>query len=63
MNEKPTLKNYVPSHDDIVNTCLSYRHDYGLMDLEEQHNLEFEATEWLRAWGHTLSNKDNTNEG
>ena len=33
----------------IQNVCLSYRHDFGLMSVDEQNNLIFEAKEWIRA--------------
>lgn len=43
-----------PSSMDVWNACMSYRHDFGLLPDAEQKALEFEAREWLRAWGHTL---------
>ena len=34
----------------IDNMCISYRHDFGLMDKEQQDKLRFECKEWLRAY-------------
>ena len=34
----------------IDNMCISYRHDSGLMDKEQQDKLRFECKEWLRAY-------------
>lgn len=34
----------------IDNMCISYRHDFGLMDAEQQEKLRFECKEWLRAY-------------
>jgi hypothetical protein len=33
----------------ILNVCLSYRHDFGLLSKEEQDTLKFECKEWMRA--------------
>jgi len=48
------LLSFDPSCSDVWNACMSYRHDFGLLPDAEQKTLEFEAREWLRAWGHTL---------
>ena len=34
----------------INSACLSYRHDFGLMTIDEKNSLQFQAIEWLRAW-------------
>lgn len=33
----------------IYNICLSYRHDFGLLNDEDKKLIEFEAKEWIRA--------------
>jgi hypothetical protein len=33
----------------IDNICLSYRHDFGLMDKHDKELIRFNAKEWLRA--------------
>lgn len=33
----------------IDNVCISYRHDFGLLNKEEQDKLRFECKEWMRA--------------
>lgn len=34
----------------LNSVCLSYRHDFGLMDAEEQERMRWAAKEWLRAF-------------
>lgn len=34
----------------VYNMCLSYRHDFGLLNATEQKQLVFECKEWLRAY-------------
>lgn len=34
----------------LNSVCLSYRHDFGLMDSEEQERMRWTAKEWLRAF-------------
>lgn len=34
----------------IDNMCISHRHDFELMDKEQQDKLRFECKEWLRAY-------------
>ncbi len=41
-----------PSHDELYNACLSYRHDYGLLSYDEQTRVRDEALYWLQAWSH-----------
>ncbi len=33
----------------IDNVCLSYRHDFGLLNEDEQNKVRFECKEWMRA--------------
>ena len=33
----------------VDNVCLSYRHDFGLLNQKEQDQLRFELREWIRA--------------
>jgi len=38
------------NNDRIINSaCLSYRHDFGLMNKKEQDKLRDECKEWMRA--------------
>ena len=34
----------------VYNMCLSYRHDFGLLNATEQEQLVFECKEWLRSY-------------
>lgn len=34
----------------VLNMCLSYRHDFPLLNKEEQNKIIFECKEWLRAY-------------
>lgn len=34
----------------VYNMCLSYRHDFVLLNATEQEQLVFECKEWLRAY-------------
>jgi len=52
--QKECLLTFEPSGSDIYNACISYRHDFGLLPIEEQTRIRNEAVGWLRAWGHTL---------
>ncbi len=36
--------------DQINSACLSYRHDFGLMEEHDRQRLRWEAQEWLHAW-------------
>jgi hypothetical protein len=36
---------------DLASACLSYRHDFGLMDETNRGLLMFQAREWARAFG------------
>jgi hypothetical protein len=39
-----------PTDAQINSACLSFRHDYGLLDDHDRERLGFVAVEWLRAW-------------
>lgn len=39
-----------PTDAQINSACLSFRHDYGLLDDHDRERLRFVAVEWLRAW-------------
>ena len=43
--------NLTPSAAEIDSACLSMDHSFGLMDVELQNRMRFEAKEWLHAWG------------
>jgi hypothetical protein len=43
-----------PTPEQVYNACLSYRHDFGLLSVEDRKIVAFEAKEWLRAWQKTL---------
>ncbi len=39
-----------PTLAQLNSACMSYRHDFGLMEDEERERLRWAAKEWLRAW-------------
>lgn len=41
--------NLLEDKEFLSNICLSYRHDFGLLEPEERAKLMFEAKEWLRS--------------
>lgn len=41
---------FKPTTAQINSACLSYRHDFGLLDSETKDGLRFQAGEWLYAW-------------
>jgi len=43
------LEKYFSNPLFITNVCLSYRHDYGLLNEEGKKKVEFECKEWMRA--------------
>ena len=55
----------VPSHNDLYNACVSYRHDFGLLSYDEQTRVRDEALYWFQAWSHVLpqTKADNAAEG
>ena len=40
----------------INNVCLSYRHDFGLMEEQDRQRLRFECKEWMRAISNNSKN-------
>lgn len=40
----------------LADACMSYRHDYGLMDIEARETMRREAAEWWRCFEKTLNN-------
>lgn len=40
----------MPTETQINSACLSYRHDFGLLNEEERKMVRFQAVEWLNAW-------------
>ena len=42
----------------IENMCLSYDHSFGVMTAEQQQDLRFQATEWLRAYRNNTKVED-----
>lgn len=42
--------NWVPTAAQTASACMSYRHDFGLLEPEERQMTMFKAKEWLRAW-------------
>jgi len=41
---------WMPTPEQINSACLSFRHDFGLLNDDERAAIRFEAREWLRAW-------------
>lgn len=39
-----------PTREQIDSICLSYRHDFGLLNKQHQDLLRVEAVFWLEAW-------------
>lgn len=46
--------NWEPTPAQLDSACMSFRHDFGLLDEDERASVRFEAREWLRAWLHEL---------
>jgi hypothetical protein len=40
-----------PTQNQTASACLSFRHDFGLLDEGAKHREMHVALEWLRAWG------------
>ncbi len=40
----------VPTPAQLNSACMSYRHDFGLMEEDERERLRWSAKEWLHAW-------------
>lgn len=49
------LRELKPTDEQVASVCLSYRHDFGLLDPVEQQRLMMQARAWLQAWGHELA--------
>lgn len=43
-------KRIEPSERQLNDACLSFRHDFGLLPVEERETVKFQAREWLIAW-------------
>lgn len=39
-----------PTDAQLASACMSYRHDFGLLDATAKKNMMWQAHEWLRAW-------------
>lgn len=52
-----------PTGTQIADACLNYRHDFGLMSVEERQRLANEAKWWLDAWRKALSRAALTGKG
>jgi hypothetical protein len=39
-----------PTDAEVNDVCLSYRHDFGLLDVELQNGIRMEARFWYEAW-------------
>lgn len=39
----------------LADACMSYRHDYGLMDVDLREDMRREAAEWWRCFERTLN--------
>jgi len=39
-----------PTDAQLSSACMSYRHDYGLLDATAQQTMKWQAKEWLIAW-------------
>jgi len=48
--ERIPENNWEPTEAQVDSACLSYRHDFGMLEPEEQRAIRFKAREWLRAW-------------
>jgi hypothetical protein len=49
-----------PTDDQIANACLSYRHDFGLLEVAEQSKVKYAGLEWLLAWQKAMPQMGNT---
>lgn len=47
--ERDALRKIELTDKQVRSACLSYRHDYGLMDAKAQAHLEFQCREWCHA--------------
>jgi hypothetical protein len=49
-----------PTDDQIESACLSYSHDFGLLDVAEQSKVKYAGLEWLLAWQKAMPEMGNT---
>ena len=42
--------NVPPTDAQVASACMSYRHDFGMLDGAQRSATVAEAREWLRAW-------------
>jgi hypothetical protein len=55
-NTPPAAQPAVPLTEKcLASACLSYRHDFGLMDETDRGLLMFQAREWARAFGLSIT--------
>lgn len=54
----PVTVQEVPTTRQLQSVCYSMRHDYGIMDREEQKTLEFRAKEAWRAVARALAEQE-----
>ena len=47
--KKENLEKLFSDESFIGNVCLSYRHDFGLMNDEDKEKLKFQCKEWMRS--------------
>lgn len=52
-----------PTGQQVRNACISFRHDYGLMDDMQRAELELEAVMWFRAWRKELLSNEERSMG
>jgi hypothetical protein len=44
------LKPWQPTPAQLESVCMSYRHDYGLLEGLDRTRVQLQAMEWLKAW-------------
>jgi hypothetical protein len=49
-----------PTDDQIESACLSYRHDFGLLEAAQQSQIKYAGLEWLLAWQKAMPQMGNT---
>ena len=50
MTSVQEMLEWKPSDAQVSSACLSYRHDFWLLEEGERRAVKHEALEWLRAW-------------
>lgn len=48
--ERERIANFDPTEEQLRSACLSYSHNFGLLDHNEQIVEMWRAKEWLRVW-------------